>query len=252
MKQYKSVTNSMRHVCLVDKKNILSKVTTTITTLKLSNNKNSAGRNNSGKVMVFTKGRQHKRLYRIIDNKRINKNVPGIVYSIEYDANRSSFISLVVYSNHVYCYILSIHNVGVGSTLMSYDKAPSSNMINYRHGDNNRLVYINTGVIIHNVEYLPGYGGILIRAAGTCGKVIKKYNNLRKVLVELPSKIRFFTSLYSFATIGVVSNKMHKYIVKGKAGRSRWLGTKSCVRGVAMNPVDHPHGGGEGKKSNPS
>lgn len=253
MKKYKSITNSMRHVCLIDIKKETSKNTTLpARLLQTHNTKNYSGRNISGKITVFTKCNKHKRLYRIIDNKRTNKNVPGIVYSIEYDPNRSSFISLITYNNNITCYILSVYNVKVGDKLMSYDSPPSEDQLFYRPGDNNRLIYINTGVVIHNVEYLPEHGGIFIRSAGTYGKIIKKYTKINKVLIELPSKVRFFTSIYSFATIGVVSNKFYKNRVIGKAGRNRWLGKKSTVRGVAMNPVDHPHGGGEGKKSNPS
>jgi len=249
MKKYNSITNSMRHVCLIDKSILRN-------TVKISNlfliKKNNSGRNNSGKITVYTKGKKkHKKLYRIIDYKRINWNIPGTIYTNEYDPNRSSFISLVVYKNNICCYILGVHNLNIGSTVYSYNNI-NNNYLSYKKGYSNKLLYLVTGSVIHNVEYYPGKGGIFIRSAGTYGKIIKKYLNLNKVLIELPSKTKFYTSLYSNATLGMVSNSFHNKVNLGKAGRNRWLGNKSNVRGVAMNPVDHPHGGGEGKKSNPS
>jgi len=246
MKKYNSITNSMRHVCIINK-DILSK-TNSLSYLKVGL-KNHAGRNNSGSITVRTKGTRHKRKYLIVDNRRTIYNIPSIIYSYEYDSNRSSFISLIVYKNNLCCYILSINNLFIGDIIYSYN---NNNPKIYIKGDRNKLLYLTTGSIIHNVEYLPYCGGIYIRSAGTFGKLLKKYYSLNKALIELPSKKQFYTSLHSFATIGIVSNKDYYKIKLGKAGRKRWLGYKPSVRGVAMNPVDHPHGGGEGKKSNPA
>lgn len=248
MKKYNSITNSMRHVCLIDKSILSSK--SKISSLFFIK-KNNSGRNNSGKITVYTKGRKNKNQYRFIDYKRINYNIPGIIYSNEYDPNRSSFISLVVYKNNICCYIIGVQNLNVGNVIYSYNNI-NINYLSYKKGYSNNILYLITGSIVHNVEYIPGKGGIFIRSAGTYGKIIKKYLNLNKVLIELPSKTKFYTSIYSNATIGMVSNPLNNKTLIGKAGRNRWLGNKSTVRGVAMNPVDHPHGGGEGKKSNPS
>jgi len=248
MKTYKSITNSMRHVCLINKKILRNenKLPNLFTNKSI---KNYAGRNNSGKITIRSKGHKHKRFYRLIDYKRLNHNIPGIVYSNEYDPNRSSFISLIVFKNFLCCYIIGINNLRIGNTICSYNRI-INNYLCYKKGDSNRLIYFTIGSVVHNVELLPEHGGIYIRSAGTYGKIIKKNSKLNKILIELPSKVQFYTSLYSYATLGTVSNTYNHNIVIGKAGRNRWLGKKSSVRGVAMNPVDHPHGGGEGKKSN--
>lgn len=250
MKRYNSITNSMRHVCILDK-NILRKKKS-VTNLFLNKNiKNFAGRNHSGRTTVYTKGTKHKRLFRIIDYKRHIYDIPALIYSKEYDPNRSSFISLFVYKNYICCYVLSIKNVSLGSYVHTY-KNINIDSFYYSKGDKHKLLYLSTGSIIHNLESLPNYGAIYIRSAGTYGKLIKKYLRFNKILIELPSKTILYSSIYSSATLGIVSNSNFSKIHLGKAGRNRWLGKKSSVRGVAMNPVDHPHGGGEGKKSGPS
>lgn len=251
MRKYKSITNSMRHVCLVDKK-ILRKKNSVTKLFWNKRIKNFSGRNNSGHTTVYTKSFKKKRLFRIIDYKRNIFNIPAVVYSNEYDPNRSSFISLLVYKNFTCCYILGIQNIDIGTYVNNYNSKSKKNFLLYKKGDKNKLLYFNTGSIIHNLEYLPNNGAIYIRSAGTYGKLIKKYLRFNKALVELPSGCTFYASIYSSATLGIVSNPLHNKVNLGKAGRSRWLGKKSSVRGVAMNPVDHPHGGGEGKKSAPS
>lgn len=251
MKKYKSITNSMRHVCLIDKSILRKKNSVT----KLFWNKpikNFAGRNNSGRITVYTKGVKTKRLFRIIDYKRDIYNIPAMIWSNEYDPNRSSFISLLLYKNFLCCYIISVQGLELGSYITNFKSHTKKYSLLYKKGDKNKLVYFNTGSIIHNLEYLPTKGSILIRSAGTYGKLIKKYFKFNKALIKLPSGSTFYASIYSSATLGIISNSMHNKINLGKAGRNRWLGKKSNVRGVAMNPVDHPHGGGEGKKSNPS
>ena len=251
MKKYNSITNSMRHVCLIDKTLLRKKNSVT----KLFWNKkikNFSGRNNTGSISVYSKGTRKKRLFRIIDYKRNILNIPGIIYSNEYDPNRSSFISLVVYKNFICCYILGIQNLDIGSYIYNYNSNFKKNSLFYKKGDKNILLYLSTGSIIHNLEYLPNNGSIYIRSAGTYGKIIKKYLRFNKALIQLPSGYTLYSSIYSSATLGIVSNPLHNKVSLGKAGRNRWLGKKSSVRGVAMNPVDHPHGGGEGKKSAPS
>ena len=253
LKTFKSLTNSMRHVCLINK-NILSNNINKLNYLKkliFLNKKNYSGRNNSGHITVFTKGPRKKKLYRVINFKRDIYNIPGIIYSVEYDPNRSSFISLLVYKNNICCYILSVQHLKVGDVIKSYNSDALFELL-YKKGDNNKLLFLPVGGIIHNLELWPGNGGIYIRSAGTYGKILKKLYNCNKVLIELPSKSSFYASLFSSATLGIVSNPTHNKIIIGKAGRNRWLGRKSIVRGVAMNPVDHPHGGGEGKRSDDS
>jgi len=242
--------NEMKNTNVINK-NIFRNKKRTRLLLYNKNIKNKAGRSNNGRITVFSKGKKGKQLYRLVDYKRSNHNVPGKIYTKEYDPKRSSFISLVLYKNNICCYIIGVNNTIIGSNICSYNRVVKDHL-SYNKGDSNRIMYFNTGSIIHNVEYYPGKGGVFIRSAGTFGKIIKKHSNIKKVLVRLPSKSTFYTSLYSFATLGVVSNINHHKRIIGKAGRNRWLGIKPNVRGVAMNPVDHPHGGGEGKKSNPS
>lgn len=247
LKTLKCLTNSMRHVCLINK-NILSNDKNKLNKLVFLKKKNFAGRNNNGRITVYTKGPRKKKLYRLIDFKRQYYNVPATIYSLEYDPNRSSFISLIVYKNNLFCYILSIEHLRIGECIVSYNTDALFELL-YQKGDSNKLLFLPVGGIIHNVELWPSYGGIYIRSAGTYGKILKKLYHCNKALIVLPSKSYCYVSLYSSATIGVVSNGLHNKIILGKAGRNRWLGRKPKVRGVAMNPVDHPHGGGEGKRS---
>jgi len=249
MKKYNSSTSSMRHVCLIDKK-ILSNNNKSIPINKITVflGKKHSGRNNSGHITVFTKGKQHPRYYRYIDFKRCVNNIPGIIYSNQYDPNRSAFISLVFFKNGIVSYIISVQQLCIGDIIYSR-KGIYLDEISYNKGDNSQLLYFPISSVIHNLELWPHKGSIYIRSAGTYGVILKKLFFLNKVLIELPSKNLFYASIFSKATLGIVSNPQHKNIILGKAGRKRWLGMKSNVRGVAMNPVDHPHGGGEGKRS---
>ena len=243
MSKYKSITNSMRHVCLVDKKH-LNKTRTTIS-LTTHNVKKNSGRNNSGKITVRSRCNVNRKFI-YIDYKRCIHNIPGVIFSKEYDPNRSSFISLVLYKNYICSYILSIHGTSIGDVIHTHNYNIQKY---YFKGDSNFLFFLATGSIIHNMEYTPGTGAKILRSAGAYGKLLKKYQHSNKVLIELPSKRRLYTSTFSKATLGTVSNKFHNKVSLGKAGRKRWLGYRPSVRGVAMNPVDHPHGGGEGKRS---
>ena len=199
----------------------------------------SKGRNNSGKITIRHKGGGHKKLYRIIDFKRNKFYIKGIVSSIEYDPYRNCNISLINYLDGEKRYILHPENLSIGSFILSGKNSTISN------GNSLPLEFIPLGTKIHNVELIPGRGGKIIRSAGVSAKVLTKSNNF--VFLELPSKeIRAFHK-ECYATIGTIDNNDFYNTILGKAGRSRWLGIRPTTRGAAMNPIDHPHGGGEGK-----
>jgi large subunit ribosomal protein L2 len=207
----------------------------------LVSKKRGSGRNNHGRITVRHRGGGHKRFYRIIDYKRKKHNIKGIIETIEYDPNRSSTIALVKYLDGERCYILSTANMKVGMTIESGENCEpvEGNCIPLRN--------IPPGTMIHNIELNEGKGGQLVRGAGAYAEVVAKEGHM--VQIKLPSnEIRNFRDT-CFATIGQVGNIEHMNVVKGSAGRNRWLGKRPSVRGVAMNPVDHPMGGGEGKSS---
>ena len=200
-----------------------------------------SGRNNYGRITTRHHGGGHKRMYRIIDFKRNKFEVPGKVETIEYDPNRSAFIALVVYIDGERRYILAPNKLKVGMIVVSSAKAP------IKAGNALPLSKIPFGTQIHNVEMKIGKGGQLCRSAGaTCQLVGRVAGHAQ---LKLPSGEMRRVAESCLATIGAVSNPKHYNINYGKAGRKRWLGWRPTVRGVAMNPVDHPHGGGEGKTS---
>jgi large subunit ribosomal protein L2 len=202
-------------------------------------NHRARGRNNQGKITIRHKGGGHKRCYRLIDFKRNKLNIKGTVVSIEYDPNRNVNISLINYEDGEKRYILHPENLKIGETIYS------GNKFEYQIGNSFPLDQIPLGTDVHNIELFPGKGGQLIRAAGTSAKILAKENNF--VVLRLSSKeIRLFKK-ECFATIGRLSNADFYNVVLGKAGRKRWLGIRPTVRGSVMNPVDHPHGGGEGR-----
>jgi large subunit ribosomal protein L2 len=197
------------------------------------------GRNNKGRITIRHKGGGHKRRYRLIDFKRNKLNIPGQVVSIEYDPNRNANIALINYSDGEKRYILHPEKLTVGSSISA---GPTSEI---QIGNSLPLANIPLGTDVHNIELFPGKGGQLVRAAGTSAKVLAKENDF--VILRLSSKeIRLFKQECT-ATIGRVSNSEIYNVVLGKAGRKRWLGVRPTVRGAVMNPVDHPHGGGEGR-----
>jgi large subunit ribosomal protein L2 len=203
--------------------------------------KKSGGRNNTGEVTMWWRGGGHKRLYRIIDFKRDKKNIPGTVSTIEYDPNRSARIALVTYADGDKRYILQPLGLKVGDTIISADAA------DILPGNTLPLKNIPLGTQVHNVELKPGRGGQMARSAGATVQVVAKEGDY--VSVKMPSgEIRKILQ-DCLATIGQVGNLDHENVSVGKAGRTRWKGRKPHVRGVAMNPVDHPLGGGEGKTS---
>ena len=202
-------------------------------------NHRAKGRNNQGRITIRHKGGGHKRRYRLIDFQRNKYDVSGEVLSIEYDPNRNANIALVSYQDGEKRYILHPENLNLGDSVFAGKKGE------IKIGNALPLSEIPLGTEVHNVELLPGKGGQLIRAAGTSAKILAKEKNF--VVLRLSSKeIRLFKE-ECVATIGKVSNGDIYNVVLGKAGRKRWLGIRPTVRGSVMNPVDHPHGGGEGR-----
>ena len=202
----------------------------------------TGGRNHHGRITSRRRGGGHKRRYRIIDFKRNKFDVQGEVLSIEYDPNRSSRIALIKYSDNEKRYIIAPDGLKVGNKVIS-----SKNEIPFTAGNATILRNIPDGISLHNVELKPGKGAQMARSAGTSLKIMAKEKNM--VTLKLPSGEMRMVLDECLATIGTVGNKTHENIRVGKAGKSRWLGRRPKVRGVAMNPVDHPHGGGEGKTS---
>lgn len=203
--------------------------------------KKTAGRNSYGRVTARHRGGGHKRMYRVIDFKRNKTGVPGRVATIEYDPNRSARIALVVYADGEKRYILCPVGLEVGDSILSSPDAPPE------VGNHLPLERIPLGTMIHNVELKPGKGGQMARSAGTAVQLMAREG--RYATLKLPSREMRRVPVNCAATVGTVGNVEHNLIVPGKAGASRWRGRRPHVRGVAMNPIDHPMGGGEGKTS---
>jgi large subunit ribosomal protein L2 len=201
--------------------------------------KKSAGRNSRGKITVRHRGGGHKRMYRVIDFRRDKIGVPGRVESIEYDPNRTARIALIAYADGEKRYILAPQDLKVGDTVMS---GPDAEI---RPGNALPLANIPLGTMVHNVELYPGRGGQLARSAGTAAQLLAKEGDYAQL--RLPSGEVRRVHLRCMATVGQVGNIDHVNISLGKAGRKRWLGWRPTVRGSAMTPRDHPHGGGEGR-----
>jgi large subunit ribosomal protein L2 len=201
----------------------------------------SGGRNNHGELTSWWRGGGHKRLYRIIDFKRDKKNIPAKVSTVEYDPNRSARIVLLTYADGEKRYILQPSGLKVGDTIVAGDA------VDILPGNCLPLKHIPLGTVIHNVELRPGKGGQIARSAGSSVQLVAREGEYASV--KLPSGEVRKINVECVATIGQVGNVDHENVSIGKAGRSRWLGKRPHVRGVAMNPVDHPLGGGEGKTS---
>ncbi|WP_088070801.1 50S ribosomal protein L2 [Gottfriedia luciferensis] len=236
IKKYKPTTNGRRGMTSND----FAEITTDKPEKSLLAPLNKkAGRNNQGKITVRHQGGGHKRQYRIIDFKRDKDGIPGRVATIEYDPNRSANIALINYADGEKRYILAPKNLVVGMEIVSGPEA------DIKVGNALPLVNIPVGTTIHNIELKPGRGGQLVRSAGTSAQVLGKED--RYVLVRLNSgEVRMVLATCR-ATVGQVGNEHHELVNIGKAGRSRWMGKRPTVRGSVMNPVDHPHGGGEGR-----
>jgi len=203
--------------------------------------KKTGGRNAYGRITTRHIGGGHKRMLRIIDFKRDLLESPAKVIAIEYDPNRSARIALIEYPNKERRYILSPMGLNVGDTIVSSNQKDAG----IKTGNSLLLRYIPSGTMIHNVEINKGIGGQIVRSAGASAQIMAKEGD--SAHIKLPSGEIRLVSLDCRATIGQVGNMEHGAITLGKAGKSRWLGIRPSVRGVAMNPVDHPHGGGEGK-----
>ena len=201
--------------------------------------KKTSARNNRGRITVRHRGGGHKQLYRLVDFKQNKYNVSGKVASIEYDPNRTAFIALVVYKDGEKRYILAPKDLKVGDVVISSGNAPLT------VGNRLMLKNIPVGAFIHNVELFPGKGGQLARSAGSSVQVMAQEGGYTHLL--LPSSEIRKVKDSGYASIGTLSNSEWNTITIGKAGRSRWLGIRPTVRGSAMNPVDHPYGGGEGR-----
>lgn len=200
----------------------------------------SGGRNSRGRISVRRRGGGHKRLYRIIDFKRDKIGIPGVVDTIEYDPNRSAFISLIKYKDGEKRYIIAPLDLKVGQSVISEDK-----QVDILPGNAMPLKVIPLGTVIHNIELRKNKGGQLARSAGTGAQVLAKEGKYAQV--RMPSTEIRKVHLDCRATIGQIGNLDYQHVSIGKAGRNRWKGKRPSVRGTAMNPVDHPHGGGEGK-----
>ena len=236
IKIYKPYTPTTRNKSVLDF-SILSKQKPE-KSLVVSNHR-AKGRNNQGRITTRHKGGGHKRRYRLIDFKRNKIEIQGNVVSIEYDPNRNANIALISYTDGEKRYILHPENLNIGESVYAGKTSE------VKVGNALPLDLIPLGTDVHNVEIFPGKGGQLVRAAGTSAKILAKENNF--VVLRLSSKEISLFKKECFATIGKVSNADIYNVVKGKAGKSRWLGVRPTVRGSVMNPVDHPHGGGEGR-----
>jgi large subunit ribosomal protein L2 len=238
LKQYNPTSPGQRGLVTVDRSGLhkggpVKKLTEGLT--------KSGGRNNSGHVTAWQKGGGHKRRYRLVDFKRRKMDMPATVERIEYDPNRTAFIALITYTDGEQSYILAPQRLAAGDVVVSSAKA------DIKPGNALPLSSIPVGTIIHNVELKAGKGGQLARSAGTYVQLIGRDQSY-SILRLASGEVRMVRS-ECMATIGAVSNSDQQNIKLGKAGRSRWLGRRPSVRGVAMNPIDHPHGGGEGKTS---
>jgi large subunit ribosomal protein L2 len=203
--------------------------------------KSTGGRNVQGRRSMRYIGGGHKKMFRIIDFKRDKKNIPGTVASIEYDPNRTAFIALINYKDGEKRYILAPQGLQVGGTILSGDAvAPEV-------GNALQMKNMPLGTNIHNIEMQPGQGGKLVRSAGTSAQLANKEE--KYAVLKMPSGELRKILINCYATVGIVSNGDHNLEMMGKAGRNRWRGIRPRNRGVAMNPVDHPMGGGEGKAS---
>ncbi len=201
--------------------------------------KKSGGRNNTGRITSRHRGGGHKRRYRIIDFKRNKLGMPATVEAIEYDPNRSARIALLKYADGELRYILAPEKVSVGDTLESGPE------VEIKDGNALPLSRIPLGSFIHNIELKPGKGGQMVRSAGTAAQLVARDH--KNAQVKLPSSEVRIVPVVCMATLGVVGNSDHENLSYGKAGRKRWLGVRPQTRGMAMNPVDHPMGGGEGR-----
>jgi large subunit ribosomal protein L2 len=238
LKHFKPVTPSLRQLVLVDRSELYKGKPVKTLTEGLSS---KGGRNNAGRVTVRFRGGGHKRTYRLVDFKRRKLDVAGTVERIEYDPNRSAFIALISYADGEQAYILAPQRLSAG------DQVIASAQADVKPGNAMHIGNIPVGTIVHNVELKIGKGGQIARSAGAYAQIVGRDQGY--VAIRLGSGEQRLVHGQCFATVGAVSNPDHSNVNYGKAGRSRWLGRRPHNRGVTMNPVDHPHGGGEGRTS---
>ncbi len=238
LKSYRPMTPSQRQLVLVDRSDLWKgKPVKSLTEGKSG----TGGRNNSGRITARRIGGGHKQRYRIVDFKRRKFGVPAKVERLEYDPNRSAFLALLRYSDKETAYILAPQRLAIGDTVIAGER------VDVKPGNAMPMRNIPVGTIIHNIEMKPGRGGQMARAAGAYAQLVGK--DAGYALLRLGSGEQRMVRADCMATVGAVSNPDNKNIKLGKAGRKRWLGKRPAVRGVAMNPIDHPHGGGEGRTS---
>jgi large subunit ribosomal protein L2 len=238
LKTFKPTTPGQRQLIIVDRRELWKGRPVKALT---QGKREHGGRNNHGRITVRWRGGGHKQRYRIIDFKRTKHDVAAEVQRLEYDPNRSGFIALIRYADGELAYILAPQRLKEG------DKVVSGERVDVKPGNAMPMRNIPIGTIIHNVEMKPGKGGQLARAAGTYAQLVGR--DAGYALLRLSSGEVRMVRAECMATIGAVSNPDQQNISIGKAGRNRWLGKRPSVRGVAMNPIDHPHGGGEGRTS---
>lgn len=238
LKSFNPRTPSQRQLVIVDRSELWSGKPVKKLTEGLTK---KAGRNNTGRITTRRRGGGHKRTYRIVDFKRRKFDVVGTVERLEYDPNRTAFIALITYEDGEQAYILAPQRLGVG------DKVIAGERVDVKPGNAMPLRSIPVGTIVHNVEMKPEKGGQMARSAGTYVQIVGRDSGYAQLRLA-SGEVRMVRS-ECMATVGAVSNPDQQNINIGKAGRNRWLGKRPAVRGVAMNPVDHPHGGGEGRTS---
>jgi large subunit ribosomal protein L2 len=238
LKSYKPTTPGQRQLVLVDRTGLHRGKPLKGLTQGLNE---KGGRNNYGRVTQRWRGGGHKKTYRIIDFKRRKLDIPATVERLEYDPNRTAFIALVRYEDGEQSYILAPQRLAAGDTIVASAQA------DVKPGNAMPLAAMPVGTIVHNVEMKPGKGGQIARSAGTYAQYVGRDQGY--AILRLNSGEQRLVHQTCFATVGAVSNPDHGNVSLGKAGRARWMGRMPSVRGVAMNPVDHPHGGGEGRTS---
>lgn len=238
LKHYKPTTPGQRQLVIVDRSDLWKGAPVKSLTEGLSK---SGGRNNNGRVTVRFRGGGHKRTYRVVDFKRRKLDVAAVVERLEYDPNRSAFLALIRYADDEQAYILAPQRLAVG------DQVIAGTQVDVKPGNAMTLAAMPVGTIVHNVELKPGKGGQVARSAGTYAQIVGRDQGYTILRFNSGEQRRVLGTC--FATVGAVSNPDHANVSLGKAGRSRWLGFRPHNRGVAMNPVDHPHGGGEGRTS---
>ena len=238
LKKYNPVTSSQRGLVLVDRSDLWKGKPVKVLTEGLAS---KGGRNNTGRITTRRRGGGHKRLYRKIDFKRRKFDVPAEVVRLEYDPNRSAFIALLRYEDGGQSYIIAPQRVGPGDVVVA------GKAVDVKPGNAMPMESIPVGTIVHNIEMRPGKGAQIARAAGAYAQLVGKDSGYAQL--RLASGEARMVPAACMATVGAVSNSDNQNVKKAKAGRNRWLGRRPSVRGVAMNPVDHPHGGGEGRTS---